>query len=378
MKPVIFYVDDQAQNLTVFEASLPEDWDIHLFTNPMEALEALEKIAPAVIVSDQRMPGITGVRYLELAKKIHPNAVRIIVTGYSEEDLVIESVRKAQIFDYIKKPWEPDDLEASIHRAVEFHRINEEVRTLHEELVQKEAHLKKQNEELVRTTEKLKKKHQIETDLRKELECWAPHSIIRDIRDHQITFPFKRDMVGLTFDIIESNKIHKKIVNGKSIRALVIQRFSEAVLRNGGWRESHSGDSAYAHFGLLDTGMNPFASALSAAREFRVLLRGISENYRVSVECGIAIHVARECLVDVHVVQLQSQGREITQKSFDTTSVDIDILHRMEKLVHCLEGSNIIMSGDFLTCLGDTPPKNLHHLTCHQFKGHDTPLSTLR
>src|SRR5688500_7567228 len=202
MKPIIFYIDDEPHNLTVFEASLPSDWDIKTYSNPMQALEALEKIAPHVIVADQRMPGITGVRYLELAKKIHPNAVRIIATGYSEEDLVVESVRKAQIYDYIKKPWEPDELEASLIRAVEYYRMNQEARELHERLL-------KQNAELTKMTEDLKLANQRELDLRKELECWVPPFLIKNLQDNKITFPARRDIVGITFDIVNSSMLHE-------------------------------------------------------------------------------------------------------------------------------------------------------------------------
>ncbi len=109
-KPIIFYVDDEPNNLTVFESSLPEEWDVKVFDNPLVALEALEKVRPAVIVTDQRMPQISGVRFLELARKINDDAIRIVCTGYSDENLIIQSVRSAQIFDYITKPWDADDL----------------------------------------------------------------------------------------------------------------------------------------------------------------------------------------------------------------------------------------------------------------------------
>ena len=73
MKPMILYVDDEPMNLTVFEAALPSDWDVKTFRSPLKAFEALESLAPWVIVSDQRMPDLTGVRFLELSKKFHPN-----------------------------------------------------------------------------------------------------------------------------------------------------------------------------------------------------------------------------------------------------------------------------------------------------------------
>ncbi len=372
LKPVIVYVDDEPHNLTVFEASLPSDWEIKTFSNPLHALEALEKLAPWVLISDQRMPGITGVKFLELAKKIHPHAVRIIVTGYSDEDLVVDSVRKAQIFDYIRKPWEPDELEASLRRSVEYYRANEEARVLHQQLVEREALLERQNKELVAVTTELKASSGRETDLRKELECWVPPFLLNGLKNNTMKFPMKRDLVGIAFDIVGSANLHGVTVKGRSIRSLVIHAFSEAVLRHGGWRESMSGDSAYAHFGLGDVVENPAEAALSAAREFRESLRSLSEIHGKEVHCGIALHVAREALVDIHHVQLTSVDGTIVQKSFDTTSMDVDLLHRMEKIVHELPGSNIIISEDFVQALKKSPMGAIA-LGTHVLKGQSKP-----
>jgi DNA-binding NtrC family response regulator len=116
MQPVIVYVDDEANNLTVFDAICAASWSVHCFDNPLSALARMKELNPWVIVSDQRMPSMKGVEFLTLAAQLVPLAVRIIVTGYSDEDLVISSVTRAQVFDYIKKPWEPELLEKSLER----------------------------------------------------------------------------------------------------------------------------------------------------------------------------------------------------------------------------------------------------------------------
>jgi hypothetical protein len=76
-------------------------------------------------------------------------------------------------------------------------------------------------------------------------------------------------------------------------------------------------------------------------------LRTLTALSGVEVECGLALHVARNSIVDVHTVNVALASRTVTQKSFDTSSIDIDLLHRMEKLCHRLPGTNIIMSEDF-------------------------------
>lgn len=368
MKPVIFYVDDEPHNLTVFEATVGDNFAIYTYDSPIKALEDIENHKPWVIVSDQRMPSMSGVSFLEFTKKIVPEAVRIIVTGYSDENLVVESVRKAQVFDYIRKPWEPQEIEHSIAKAIEFYRANEEAKKLTIELKKREEELKEQTLNLLRATHELEAANKREYEMRKEIECWVPPFVLWSLQDKHIKFPIKRDIVGVTFDIVNSAEIHDKIVEGRSLRSLVIQAFSEAIIRHGGWRESHTGDSAYGHFGLLDDKSNPYEAALAVAREFRVSLRGLASVHQVNIECGIALHVAREAIVDVHTVQLNTPRGVITQKSFDTTSSDIDLLHRIEKVTHDLPGTNIILTKAFVEGLRERP-MGLLDLGSFDFKG---------
>lgn len=373
MTPVIFYVDDEPHNLVVFEASCPNDWVVHTFESPLKALEELDLKKPWVIVSDQRMPGMTGVQFLEIAKKILPDAMRITVTGYSDEDLVVESVRKAAIFDYIKKPWEVDDLLGSITRAINYYRASIEAKRLQEELKHRELELREMNASLVSALKDLEIAKHKEVEMRAELECWVPPFVLWAIRDAPLKSELQSDVVGIAFDIIGSSKLHGVTVNGRSVRAQIIQVFSEAVLRHGGWRESHSGDSAYGHFGLLGEGERATESALGAAREFRVALRSLSTMAGAAIECGIALHIARECPVQIHTVHLNTPRGPVTQKSFDTSSTDVDLLHRMEKLVHMLPGSNIVMSRSFRDAIPGPIP-GLVEVGWHLFAGQQEPV----
>lgn len=373
-KPIIFYVDDEPHNLVVFEAALPDEWTAVTYDSPIKALAAIESHNPAVIVSDQRMPGMMGVQFLELAKKIHPHAIRILVTGYSDEELVVESVRKAQVFDYIKKPWEVNELMSSLQRALDFFKSGEEARRLQDELKGREQELTQRNDHLIRVMQELENSKREESEMRTELECWVPPFVLRALREKKIQFPMTKDLVGITFDIVNSSRIHDTTVDGRSLRAQVLQLFSEAIIRHGGWRESQSGDSAYGHFGLLQENQNPAESALAVAREFRVALRSLAQKFSVDIECGIALHTAKKCLVDIHCVQLHTPHGLVTQKSFDTTSADIDLLHRMEKLVHQLPGSNIVMSSTFLNELKSLPPLIID-VGAFQFTGRSEPIN---
>lgn len=373
MTPVVVYVDDEPHNLVVFEAALPPEWKVITYDSPVQALQALDEIVPSIIVSDQRMPGMNGVQFLELSCKIHPNAVRIMVTGYSDEDLVVESVRKAHIFDYIRKPWDVGDLVASLTRAFEFFESAERARRLQEKLRHRELELMDQNTRLTSVLNELETAKRHESELRQELECWVPPFVLRALRDKAVKFPITRDITCITYDIVNSSRLHPYQANGRPLRGQVIQLFSEAIIRHGGWRESSAGDSAYGHFGLFQERENPADAALAVAREFRVAVSNLAAMTGVPFECGIALHVARNALVDIHSVHIQTPDGTMTQKSFDTTSPDIDLLHRMEKKVHGLPGSNIILSRAFLDALKN-PPAQVQAIGTHTFPGHANPV----
>jgi FixJ family two-component response regulator len=373
MQPVIVYVDDEANNLTVFDAICDAGWSVHCFDNPLAALARMKELDPWVIVTDQRMPGMKGVEFLALAAQLVPLAVRIIVTGYSDEDLVISSVTKGKVFDYIKKPWEPEQLENSLHKAIDYYRVNRQKEEILADLERKRQELERQAMDLEKARLELELARHRETAMRRELECWVPPFVLWALQNSQLKFPIRRDLVGVTFDIIGSSRIHDVTIDGNPLRAAVIQLFSESIMRHGGFRESHSGDSAYAHFGLMDGIRGYGEAALAAAREFRVALRGLNKVYHVDLECGIALHAAHDAVVDVHTVHLKTPAGDVTQKSFDTTSNEIDLLHRIEKLVHRLPGSNIIMTESFIEHL-TTRPEELIYLGSRSFAGQSKPV----
>ncbi len=361
MRPIIVYVDDEPMNLTVLEAALPAEWDIRTFDSPLKALDLLSQIDPWIVMSDQRMPGMNGVSFLEIVKKTNPNAIRVLVTGYSDEDLVVDSVRKAQISDYIRKPWDVDDLEHRVRRLVDTYLLEQENR-------EKTLLLEKQNIELNKALQVAEESKVREEKFRKELECWAPPFILNMFESGEKSYPCKKDLAVITYDIIKSSELHNKTFNGVSIRSLILRGFTEILLKSGAWRESHSGDSAFGHIGLFKDVPNACDILLSAASEFRVFLRNLSLQSNLHFECGIGLHFAKECSVDIHEVHIDYFGKKVTQKSFDATSSGVDLVHRIEKLAHDYPGSNLMMTKDFYDriTIGKT---SIHNLGMFPFKG---------
>ena len=127
MKHSILCVDDEVDNVDALERLFRRKYTVLKTTSALEALELLKKNKVTVIISDQRMPQLTGVELLAESVKIHPSAIRILLTGYTDIDSVVAAINSGQIYRYVTKPWDPVDLSNAIDKAVERYEIGEEL-----------------------------------------------------------------------------------------------------------------------------------------------------------------------------------------------------------------------------------------------------------
>lgn len=131
-------VDDEEANLRSLKRSLESDYEIITACNGLEALELIQSDKNPerihLILSDQRMPGLTGVELLKEVLTIIPKAIRIILTGYTDMDATISAINEGHIYNFISKPIEPQDLKISIKRALESYELSLQNEKLIEEL----------------------------------------------------------------------------------------------------------------------------------------------------------------------------------------------------------------------------------------------------
>lgn len=130
----LLYIDDEEFNLTAFKATFRRDFDIDTAISAFEAKELMKENDYEVIISDQRMPGKTGVEFFNEIKDTHPDCVRILLTGYADINAVIGAINEGQIFRYLQKPWEKHQLNAEIRTASETHRLRKANKELTEKL----------------------------------------------------------------------------------------------------------------------------------------------------------------------------------------------------------------------------------------------------
>ena len=121
----ILYVDDEINNLVSFKALFRLKYHVFTAEGGKEAMEILNKENIQVIITDQRMPEMTGVELLESIVETHPDPIRILLTGYADLNAVIDAVNKGKIYHYLSKPWNEKELEDTIERAFEIYQLRE-------------------------------------------------------------------------------------------------------------------------------------------------------------------------------------------------------------------------------------------------------------
>lgn len=131
----ILFVDDEENNLKSFKANFRRDFKIHTALSGAEGLKIFEQNPDIhILLTDQRMPEMTGIEFLVEAQKINPEPIRILITGYTDINAVIDAINKGQVYRYLTKPWEYEDLKATIRNAFEVYSLRKENRELLDKL----------------------------------------------------------------------------------------------------------------------------------------------------------------------------------------------------------------------------------------------------
>src|SRR5712692_3510672 len=130
-KHPILVVDDEPEILFSLRGLLRREFEVSTAGSGQEAMEVLQQQPIHVVMTDQRMPAMTGVELLSQVQGQWPDAIRMVFTGYSDIKAVIDAINQGHIFRYITKPWDPDELSAVLRQACEeYDRIVERKRLL--------------------------------------------------------------------------------------------------------------------------------------------------------------------------------------------------------------------------------------------------------
>ncbi len=284
--PHILYVDDEEHNLTAFRATFRRNYTVHTALTASDGATVLREHPIEVIITDQRMPGVTGVQFLEQIRDEHPEPIRMVLTGFADMEAIIDAINKGEVYRYITKPWEESELKMVIDAAVETFRLRGENKRLLE-------HLARYNEELERTV----------AERTAELEA-SNRSVIEQNKQITQLNKEKAEMLALAGEDLQHplRDILRTAVHG-------IEH-----------RNKLSGDDAEAHF----TTIRNAATRIQAVLENLMLLNAI-EKSGIKV---FATHVDPGMVAQTVVMDHQGHARtknitiELERKSFGMAHTD--------------------------------------------------------
>ncbi|HTY17422.1 MAG TPA: HD domain-containing phosphohydrolase [Myxococcota bacterium] len=161
----ILFVDDEVNILKALRRlTRHEPWTVLCASRGVEALETLDKSPAQVVVSDQRMPEMSGVDLLQAVRDRHPDVVRMMLTGYTEMNVAVDAINRGEIYRLITKPWNDEELKATIRQAFDHYDLKREIKRLNQVTREQNFKLQDMNRNLegkVRErTKQLAQKHQ--------------------------------------------------------------------------------------------------------------------------------------------------------------------------------------------------------------------------
>ncbi len=140
-KPKMLVVDDEPDNLDLLYRTFRRNFNVFKAESGIRALEVLEAEGEvAVIISDQRMPEMKGTEFLSKTVPQFPNTVRIILTGFTDIEDLVDAINSGQVYKYITKPWDPNELKSVVQRAAETYELLQQ-RTAELQRAQSQTHL---------------------------------------------------------------------------------------------------------------------------------------------------------------------------------------------------------------------------------------------
>ncbi|MFO0691258.1 MAG: sigma-54 dependent transcriptional regulator [Myxococcota bacterium] len=149
----VLVVDDEEAILESIELTLGSEYRVFTAASAREGLAILDREDIALVISDQVMPGMTGVEFFEKVIERNPRAIRILLTGYSDMPSLVRAINEGRIYRYVAKPWEPDELRISVKRGLEVYELSSENAQLAASLAEANERLRAENLYLRREVE---------------------------------------------------------------------------------------------------------------------------------------------------------------------------------------------------------------------------------
>ena len=273
----ILYVDDEAHNLTSFVATFRKEYKIYTATNGDDALEIMRANEIKLVITDQRMPEMTGIQLLEKLSPEFPDSVRMILTGFSDIEVIIEAINSGRVFRYITKPWDENELRMTIENARQLFGLQSRNKSLMLELKEK---VEEQEQTL-----KLFVRYVPEQVVKKTLEISQDSIFEGELREVAVLFCDIRGFTPLS-EVLSPKEVVSFLNEYYQMMTEVVKQFNGSVIQ-------FVGDEIFAAFGALELYPNNEINSVFCALKMMDVLPLLNEKYRekFAAEIGIGIGV---------------------------------------------------------------------------------------
>ncbi len=199
-KLTLLYVDDEEINLTSFKVAFRHRFDIHTALSGEEALALLKQLDDvAMVVADQRMPGMSGTELLQEISRIYPDTVRIMLTAFSDPPDIIDAINKGEVYSYLRKPWEETTLVINLDKAAEKYHLQQQNKKLIRELSEKNQALEKE----LHVGQKLR-----EALIRRDMILAAVNDTAQKLIRYREWRPFTKPLIARLGVVMAASRVH--------------------------------------------------------------------------------------------------------------------------------------------------------------------------
>lgn len=320
-KFAILYVDDEPQNLISFKATFRREYTVFTALGGEEGLEILKENDVHLIITDQRMPGMTGVQFLERTLADYPDTIRMILTGFSDTDAIIDVINHARIFRYITKPWDEQELRMTIENARQVYKLQKSNKRLLSEL-----QLKVEEQE---RTLKLFMRYVPEAVVEKALSNTTSSIFEGEMKDITVLFC---DIRGFT--LMSEELAPKEVVTFLNDYYAMM---TEAVKKHNGTVNQFVGDEVFACFGAPIATQHNERNAVLCAIEMLEIRKVLNERYKDLIGREFTIGIG----VNSGTVVAGNMGSE-DKISYSVTGDTVNTGKRIETLTREAPNSALI------------------------------------
>ncbi len=274
----ILYVDDEEHNLISFEATFRREYEVHTAKSAEEGISIMRKNEIHLVITDQRMPEMTGIQFLEKIAPEFPDTIRMILTGFSDIGVIVEAINSGRVFRYITKPWDENELRMTIENAKQLFGLQINNRELMTSLQQKV--------EEQEATLRLFIRYVPEQVVKKTLENSQEAIFQGEVRDVAVLFCDIRGFTPMSEELSP-----KEVVSFLNDYYTIM---SEIVKQYNGTVNQFVGDEIFAAFGAPEMSTDNESNAVFCAIKMMENLSKLNDTYKEKfkreIQMGIGIN----------------------------------------------------------------------------------------